>query len=120
MRRLLASLLLVLISLSLASPLLASAARSSVPACCLRGGKHHCAMGTPASSNGNPALRADCPFLQHGSLAASSSQKSSVAAAVTASPALFNARSLESLPHPRFIQRRIAAHGDRGPPSHFA
>jgi hypothetical protein len=119
MRRFLASLLLVVISLSLVSPLLASAAKSDVPACCLRNGKHHCAMGAPVSSNGNPGLRADCPFQNQGSLAASSSQQSSVVTPAAVTPAILRQSTLELLPHRQPAQRQIAARGDRGPPSRF-
>jgi hypothetical protein len=119
MRRLLASLLLVLISLSLVSPLLAAEKKSNLPACCLRGGKHHCAMGAPVTPNGNPALRADCPFQRHGSLAASSSQQSSAVTPVTVRPALFGQTAISLFPQQRLQQRRISVHGDRGPPSFF-
>ena len=43
MRRIPASLLLLLISFSLISPLLAAPAEAKLPACCRRDGKHRCA-----------------------------------------------------------------------------
>jgi hypothetical protein len=120
MRRLLASLLLVLISLSLVSPLLASAATSNVPACCLRNGRHHCEMGAEISTHGKPGLRAHCPFQTRGSLVAANNQKLLAAtrgsAAIAALPATALERSTELLP----ATRRMSTHAIRGPPSRFA
>jgi hypothetical protein len=64
MRRALASLLLVVFSLPLFAPLLVASAVSELPACCLRDGKHRCAMGGAAKSGGAGGLhfQAKCPF----------------------------------------------------------
>jgi hypothetical protein len=67
MRRALASLLLVLIGLPLSTPLLLAGPRPELPACCRRGGKHHCEM---AAMDNPPApaaptigsLQAKCRF----------------------------------------------------------
>jgi len=57
-RRIIASLLLVLFSFSLVAPaLFASDPDSKLPACCRRNGQHHCAMTTGSGSLG-PALQA--------------------------------------------------------------
>jgi hypothetical protein len=120
MRRLLASLLLVLISLSLVSPVLASPARSDVPACCLRNGKHHCEMGAEISTQGKPGLRADCPFRTQGSLFAASNQKLLAASRSDFRIATLPVTTLESLPALPLDLRQNATHGTRGPPSHFA
>jgi len=120
MRRLLASLLLVLISLSLVSPVLASAAKPDVPACCLRNGRHHCEMGAEVSTNGKPGLRADCPFRTQGSLIAASNQKLLAATRNNLRTAALPVTALESLPELLPHLPQTAIHGTRGPPSRFA
>ena len=61
-RRILASLLLVLFSFSLIAPaLFASDPASKLPACCRRDGKHHCAMTT--GSGFHAAKCADFPSI---------------------------------------------------------
>ena len=65
MRRLLAISLLMLFSFSLISPLLATdALEASLPACCRRAGKHHCAMQIADSEQGrNIGIVAEkCPY----------------------------------------------------------
>src|SRR5450755_733911 len=59
MRRVFASLLLVLLSCGLALPLLQAQSRPT-PACCRRGGKHHCAMSPGA--DGFRTIAATCPY----------------------------------------------------------
>jgi len=120
MRRLLASLLLVLISLSLVSPVLASAAQSDVPACCLRNGKHHCEMGAEISTHGKPGLRTHCPFQTQGSLLAANNQKLLTATRSSVRITALSATTLESLPELLPDMRQTTAHGTRGPPSRFA
>lgn len=78
MRRLLSISLLLLLTLPIVSPLFAAtASEASLPACCRRNGKHHCAMGSAMAtamaaanqqSSGNPAIqsttiREKCPYL---------------------------------------------------------
>ena len=120
MRRLLASLLLVLISLSLVSPVLASAAKSDVPACCLRNGKHHCEMGTEISTHGKPGLRAHCPFQTQGSLLAADNQRLLADTRAVAGMAALPVTALESSTERPPDMRQTATHGTRGPPSRFA
>jgi len=69
MRRVWATLVLVLFSFSLIGPLVSANVQSGVPACCRRAGKHHCAMAGDASASHadsqGAALRASrdqCPF----------------------------------------------------------
>jgi hypothetical protein len=69
LRRLWSILLLLAFALPIAAPALALAegGESSLPACCRRGGVHHCAMtmGMSASSNSAPqwmAKRERCPY----------------------------------------------------------
>jgi hypothetical protein len=120
MRRVLACLLLVLISLSLVSPALASAAKPDVPACCLRNGKHHCEMGAEVSTNGKPGLRADCPFRTQGSLIPATNQKLLAAKRNSIRTAALSVAALESLPEVLPHLGQTAIHGTRGPPSRIA
>ena len=120
MRRLLASLLLVLISLSLVSPVLASAAKSDVPACCLRNGKHHCEMGAEISTHGKPGLRASCPFQTQGSVLAANNQKLLVASRVDFRIGLLPVTTPEPACELLPTLRQSATHSTRGPPSRFA
>jgi hypothetical protein len=70
MRRVPAILLLVLFSFSPIAPVLFVDSESNLPACCRRGGKHHCNMmggmtdmaEAPPSAPATDALRAKCPF----------------------------------------------------------
>ncbi|HLI63342.1 MAG TPA: hypothetical protein VKV05_08065 [Terriglobales bacterium] len=60
MRRVLASLLLVLLLAGDALPLLPG--QSSLPPCCRRGGKHHCMMLHRLASDGLHAAVPNCPY----------------------------------------------------------
>jgi hypothetical protein len=65
MRRMSAILLMALFSFSLISPaVLASDTDSKLPACCRRGGKHHCTMtaSQSESSSGRAMQAGRCPF----------------------------------------------------------
>jgi hypothetical protein len=64
-RRLLAISLLWIFGLPLAAPLwMPSAAEASLPACCRRDGKHHCAISTESASQGQNVkiIAAKCPY----------------------------------------------------------
>jgi hypothetical protein len=53
---------MVLVSYPLIAPLFVASTASGLPACCLRNGKHHCALAT---GDANPSLRArqaKCPL----------------------------------------------------------
>ena len=60
MRRPVASLLLVLLLAGFALPIVQ--AQTAAPACCRRGGQHHCT--TPSTADGFRSL-ADCYFYRH-------------------------------------------------------
>jgi hypothetical protein len=60
MRRPVASLLLVLLLAGFALPIVQ--AQTAAPACCRRGGQHHCT--TPSTADGFRSL-ADCCFYRH-------------------------------------------------------
>ena len=72
MRRVPAIMLVFLFSFSLIGPALFVDAESSLPACCRRDGKHHCAMmdrdmaQAPTSGLAVDALRTKCPFFPDG------------------------------------------------------
>ncbi|MGA2135499.1 MAG: hypothetical protein ABSH50_24685 [Bryobacteraceae bacterium] len=73
MRRLLATLLVSVFSFSLIAPALIADANSDLPACCRRGGQHHCAMvdmdADAASQPSGPGLTAHaekCPYFPKG------------------------------------------------------
>ena len=71
MRRGIAILLTVLFSSLLILPLFARPFQSSLPACCRKSGKHHCAM--QLETGNEPALstiEAKCPYLPHAMMAA--------------------------------------------------
>jgi hypothetical protein len=68
-RRVCAILLMALFSFSLISPaVFASDDDSRLPACCRRGGKHHCTMtSSPSESSSDRAVQAGrCPFFPTG------------------------------------------------------
>jgi hypothetical protein len=69
MRRLLSLLLFAATLLPLLAPMLAVAAdaQAGVPACCRRGGAHHCMGGMAMESDGAPQVRGPreiCPYQQ--------------------------------------------------------
>jgi len=61
-----AILLLALFSYALISPALVADATSSLPACCRKGGAHHCAMNTPDQSDDSDgslqSVHSKCPM----------------------------------------------------------
>jgi len=60
MRRVLAGLLVGMFGFSLIAPaVFASDADANLPACCRRGGKHHCAMMAGHSDSSGPSWQAD-------------------------------------------------------------
>ncbi len=72
MRRCPAILLLLLFGFALIAPAVPRNAESSLPACCRKGGRHHCEMGAqemgaPATSGRTfAAARIKCPFFPNG------------------------------------------------------
>jgi hypothetical protein len=76
MRRIAASSLLLLMVAGLALPMLL-AQESSVPACCRRSGKHHCA--TLPQGDGFRTVSANCPHCRFSALTSPSTPLSTVA-----------------------------------------
>lgn len=76
MRRVPATLLVFVFSFSLMGPALFVDDESNLPACCRRGGKHHCSMmggmtgaemaQAPSSGAAADALHTRCPFFPNG------------------------------------------------------
>ncbi|WP_158751488.1 hypothetical protein [Acidobacterium sp. S8] len=63
MRRSLAISLLLLFSFSLLTPFFAPDAEAAVPACCRRGGRHHCVESDgDAKDNGTRMIAQRCPY----------------------------------------------------------
>jgi len=62
MRRILASLLLVLFSFPLIAPALLANTARDLPACCLRNGKHHCAVAEVDADSSLQANQPKCPL----------------------------------------------------------
>lgn len=124
MRRLLAALLVSVFSFSLIAPALIADADSNLPACCRRGGQHHCAMAdmgqdaaVPASDPVLNARAQKCPYFPKGGALLPHAGTALVAAA----------QLLESIPVSQLtvLSRAEAgcrvsfghSHQKRGPPS---
>jgi hypothetical protein len=122
LRHLSAILLLIVFSLSPIAPLLGADDDSNLPACCRRGGKHHCSMirhsGSSSDSVEGAALNNNgrCPSypgFAPGTFpivagVAPAAASAAVLAARRASCRSFELRVLSSL--------RLRAHSKRGPP----
>lgn len=110
MRRIPASLLLVLLCFGFALPFL-QAQPSSVPACCRRDGKHHCAMSL--NGDGFRATATNCPYRHLGALtspSAAAKVSSSVLGISTHGPVL-----IRNSP-PLIALRAADTAQNRGPP----
>jgi hypothetical protein len=93
MRRLAASLLLVLLFAGLALPMLL-ARESGVPACCRRSGKHHCAM--LPQGDGFRTVTAKCPHRGFTALTSHSTPCSTAATAFSVNRGCENSVAFES------------------------
>jgi hypothetical protein len=120
LRRALATLLLGLFSFSLLSPVLAADPSPERPSCCLRDGKHHCAMDAAETQSDGPALQSSCPLF---SRIRCSMSNPILPALLPPDQAARLAFSSSPLPNTRgFVPKRLAADTERkrGPPSRFA
>jgi hypothetical protein len=110
MRRLAASLLLVLLFAGLALPMLL-ARESGVPACCRRSGKHHCMM--LPQGDGFRTVTANCPYRHFTALTSHSTPCSTAATAFSVNLGCENSIALASPDLPL----RVAGNAQkRGPP----
>jgi hypothetical protein len=110
MRRLAASLLLVLLFAGLALPMLL-ARESGVPACCRRSGKHHCAM--LPQGDGFRTVTANCPYRRFTALTSHSIPLGAAATVLSVSLDCENSVALES---PDVALRLAGNAQKRGPP----
>ncbi|MGA3053808.1 MAG: hypothetical protein ABSD63_06350 [Candidatus Korobacteraceae bacterium] len=110
MRRLAASLLLVLLCAGLALPMLL-ARESGVPACCRRSGKHHCGM--LPQGDGFRTVTANCPYHRFTALTSHSTTLGTAATALSVNLGGENSIALASPDLPL----RVAGNAQkRGPP----
>jgi hypothetical protein len=110
MRRLAASLLLVLLLAGLALPMLL-AQGSGVPACCRRNGKHHCMM--LLRGDGFRTAAANCPYRHFTALTSHSTPCSITATVLSVNLGCENSIALASPDLPL----RVAGNAQkRGPP----
>ena len=123
MRRIPASVLLLLFSYTLTTPLLFAEPESKIAACCRRDGKHHCAkMAKMAESDGGVRITpsATCPLFQPGA----SAPVSGDVAIPAPIPVTIETITAEPTPAQQSeVKRRIAearAWRKRGPPSLLA
>lgn len=120
MRRFPAILLLALFSFSLLSPALSSDADAGLPACCRRGGKHHCAMameGDAFHSGISITANARCPLYPGVALYPGGSSAARITSAASLDPPDTKLALLTrtSLPIRAILAAR--AHYKRGPPA---
>lgn len=110
MRRLAASLLLVLLFAGLALPMLL-ARESGVPTCCRRSGRHHCEM--LPQGNGFRAVAPDCP---HRRFTALTSHSTTLGTAATALIVIVDCENSVALASPDLPLRVAGNAQKRGPP----
>jgi hypothetical protein len=110
MRRLAASLLLVLLCVGLALPMLL-ARDAGVPACCRRNGKHHCVM--LPQGDGFRTSAANCPYRRFTALTSHSTPLRTVTNHLFASLRCENSVALKS---PDVALRVCGNAQKRGPP----
>jgi hypothetical protein len=123
MRPVLAALLVSVFSFSLIGPALFASADSSVPACCRRDGKHHCAMSgmdqdaAPLSGPAMAASSAKCPYFPKGGALLPHSE----AALLTACEAVWTPAAgqatIQLKPDAAYCTAFSRANQKRGPPS---
>ncbi|HTQ57408.1 MAG TPA: hypothetical protein VMI94_23220 [Bryobacteraceae bacterium] len=126
MRRVLAWLLVSSFSFSLIGPALITDADSDLPACCRRGGQHHCAMadmGQDASPTSGPAVRAHadkCPYFPKGGALLPHADAGLAPAALPIVAATFTQMAAESHPASGYRSGLSRSHQKRGPPVVFS
>ena len=116
LRRLLSVLLLVLIGFSLVSPVVTASEKPELPACCRKGGAHHCDMDAKRQG---PGFYGRCSSFPGGAV--------EVTQTFHATPVSLSAESFGFFAHPRVLAQTLAlarvslTRGwyKRGPPSFF-
>ena len=126
MRRLLSITLLVVFLFPIAAPLFALST-SDIPACCRKGGKHHCAMSAEdraaldTFNNAAPQLAPtpdSCPFAPRSTAAHTANFALATNPATTA--AITTARNRIAQTRSRQRLAQIRSHQKRGPPTRTA
>jgi hypothetical protein len=122
-RRLLSILLLLAFGLPFATPLLALSGSSdtTLPACCRRDGKHHCARSTSAESTNTPSVSAPldrCPYAPAALRVAPQGSSHAPIATLIALP-LTTPLAATAEPHSAHHAEQIPPRQMRGPPASF-
>ena len=123
MRRVAAILLLFVLSFSLIAPALSADAESNLPACCRRGGKHHCSMmgqdmaEAPPSGPAVNVLHTRCPFFPNGSSILPHSGSALLAASQPADAAMVIRIAAPARAEAGYRISLDSSHQKRGPPS---
>jgi hypothetical protein len=123
MRRVPAILLVFLFSFSLMGPALFVDDESNLPACCRRGGKHHCAMmdrdmaQTPSTGLAVDALRTRCPFFPNGGAVLPHSGAALLAASQPAGVSIVGQIAAPAQAEAGYRTSFNRAHHKRGPPT---
>lgn len=119
MRRFPAILLLALFSFSLLSPAFSSDSDARLPACCRRGGQHHCSMAVGGDSSSGVSFKANgrCPMYPGVMLYPGGSSAARITSAPSLDPPdmgrtllIHSIRPIRAILHTR-------AHYKRGPPA---
>lgn len=118
-RRSLAILQIALFGLLAVSPVFSADPESSLPACCRRAGKHHCAMASMSGESSGPALQSggQCPYFPHSVVTTiSPAHAAAIASRATFAPAARHAAMWHAAPV-GVIFSPGRSHQKRGPPS---
>jgi hypothetical protein len=119
LRRFSAISLLILLALSLLTPLFGADVEASVPACCRRNGAHHCAMGSESSSSQGPSFRGNrkCPLYSGFNLLGASAPVALHRSAIRFSVRLKTTSILRRQAEVTRVVASAREHSKRGPPS---
>jgi hypothetical protein len=123
MRRIAAMLLVSVFSFSPIGPALFVDADSNLPACCRRGGQHHCAMmdmdrdAAPSTGLAFSAHAAKCPFFPKGGAVLPHPAAALLAASYPACTALFSQLTDQAQAEAGYRISSSRSHQKRGPPS---
>ena len=112
--------LLLLFASDIAQPLFPADPESSLPACCRRGGKHHCAMTDMASGDddGSPKLGATpCPAFPGHTLTANTDPSSAPPEVPPIGAPVFSHPAAKAQTEARYRISHSRAREKRGPPS---
>jgi hypothetical protein len=120
LRRATAALIIALFGFSLISPVLVADPSPARPSCCLRDGKHHCAMDAADTQSDGPALLSRCALFSRIRCSLSNPTSPALPPRDRTAGVLFASSALPNTHE--CAHRRLAADAERkrGPPSRFA